>query len=246
MNTKVRNTMPRRGAGLRDERVPHPQRMKHPIQKRPTAKPVRRENSVTTASAVLPLASKRSTERIEPKWAWHFRALLKLRERLARDGRAQRDDAAESLEPHSLDIADSASDQFDHDLALTHLSAEQEALHEVEKALGRIRGGTYGVCEATGLRIGAARLRAIPWTRFSREAQLRMETEGNSKREQMGKSASLHESVSEGFDEAETAGEQKPEPEPDDEFLSSASVPRTPLAHAVKRALAKGRRRSLH
>ena len=246
MSTKATNTMPPRGAGLRDERAPHPQRMKQPIQKRPTAKPIRRNNSVTTASAVLPPASKRARERIESKWAWHFRALLKLRDRLAKDGRAQRDDAAEPLEPHSMDIADSASDQFDHDLALSHLSAEQDALYEVEEALGRIRGGTYGICEATGRRIGAARLRAIPWTRFSREAQLRLEAEGALKHEQMGKPASLHGSVGEGFDEAETAGERKPEPEPDDESLSSASVPRSSLAHDGKRPSPKSGRGSLH
>lgn len=246
MSKKATNTMPPRGAGVRDERVTHPQRMKRPIQKRPTAKPVRRANSVATAGAVLALPSKRSGERIAPKWAWHFRALLKLRDRLAQDGRAQRDDAAQPIEPHSMDIADSASDQFDHDLALTHLSAEQDALNEVDGALRRIRSGTYGICEATGRWIGAARLRAIPWARFSREAQLRLETEGNSKREQMGQSASLHESVGEGFDDAETAGEQKPEPEPDDESLSSAAMPRSPLARAGKSPSQKGGRRSLH
>jgi hypothetical protein len=35
--------------------------------------------------------------------------------------------AAEPLEPHSLDDADSAPDEFAHDLALTQLSAEQDA-----------------------------------------------------------------------------------------------------------------------
>jgi RNA polymerase-binding transcription factor DksA len=50
-------------------------------------------------------------------------------------------------------------------------SFEQEALYEIDAALKRIEDGTYGICELTGKPIPWERLEAIPWTRFSLEAQ---------------------------------------------------------------------------
>jgi DnaK suppressor protein len=42
----------------------------------------------------------------------------------------------------------------------------QETLDEVALALGRLEDGSYGICEACGEPIGAARLEAMPATRF--------------------------------------------------------------------------------
>jgi DnaK suppressor protein len=42
----------------------------------------------------------------------------------------------------------------------------QETLDEVALALGRLAEGTYGICEVGGEPIGAARLEAMPATRF--------------------------------------------------------------------------------
>ena len=42
-------------------------------------------------------------------------------------------------------------------------------LYEIEVALAKIFEGTYGICEETEEPIEAARLHAIPWTRFSLE-----------------------------------------------------------------------------
>jgi RNA polymerase-binding transcription factor DksA len=77
-----------------------------------------------------------------------------------------------------MDEADSATDEFDHDLALSQLSTERDALDEVNEALRRIAAGTYGICEESGQAIPAARLRAVPWTRFTREVEERMEQKG--------------------------------------------------------------------
>ena len=74
--------------------------------------------------------------------------------------------------------ADSATDEFDHDLALTRLSVEQDALYEINVALNRILNRSYGVCEETGRVIPSARLKAIPWTRFTREVEERLEQDG--------------------------------------------------------------------
>lgn len=116
---------------------------------------------------------------VAPKWRWHYRTLVTLRERLLRDRREKLHEAAvETIEPHSLHMADSATDEFDHDMAMTLLAVEQGALSDVEDAIQRIHAGTYGVCLATGKRIPAVRLRAIPWTRYARDAEQRLEKNG--------------------------------------------------------------------
>jgi RNA polymerase-binding transcription factor DksA len=126
-------------------------------------------------------------ERIKPKWAWHFRVLLRLRARLLQDRGSQRDEALQQLEAWSMSMADAATDEFDHDLALAALSAEQNALYEVEAAIRRIVNGTYGVCEVSGEPIPAARLKAVPWTRFTQAVELRLEQEGALTRVGIGK-----------------------------------------------------------
>lgn len=45
----------------------------------------------------------------------------------------------------------------------------RQQLFEIEQALGRIEGGTFGICEETEEYIEEDRLRAIPWTRLSIE-----------------------------------------------------------------------------
>jgi RNA polymerase-binding transcription factor DksA len=115
---------------------------------------------------------------IDPKWAWHWCVLLKLRDRMLKDKGDQLGQVAEPLEPHSMSIADSATDEFDHDLALALLSAKQDALNEVNEAIRRIVDGTYGICLETGKPISRARLRAIPWTRFSKEVEAQLEATG--------------------------------------------------------------------
>jgi RNA polymerase-binding transcription factor DksA len=132
----------------------------------------RRVPSATT-SAVVEASTRRPS--VNGKWAWHYRILLALRERRVGECLQRLEEASQLLEPHSMDIADSATDEFDHDLALSRLSTTQDALYEIDEALVRILDGSYGVCEETGQPIPAARLKAIPWTRFAREAEERLE-----------------------------------------------------------------------
>jgi RNA polymerase-binding transcription factor DksA len=112
------------------------------------------------------------------RWRWHYRALIKLRERLMKHRAELAAGIFEPLESFSMDMADQATDLFDHDVALGLVSAEQDILFEIEAALDRIRGRIYGICEATGKPIPAARLRAIPWTRFGVEAEEQLERKG--------------------------------------------------------------------
>jgi RNA polymerase-binding transcription factor DksA len=130
----------------------------------------------TLSKIILPAAGEVS--HIKSKWSWHYRTLLRLREQLWQERDEQLRHAAQPLESHGIHAADTASDEFEHALALSRISAEQDALYEIEEAIHRILNGSYGVCQSTGQPILAARLRAIPWTRFSKSAEAAQERAG--------------------------------------------------------------------
>jgi len=153
-------------------------------------------------------------------WRGRYRALLTLRERLLDERGEQLRTAATPLEPHDTHQADNATDELDHDLALAELSAEQDALYEVEEAIRRILNGTYGICELTGKAISPERLRAVPWARFSREAQERLEASGTVRKG--ARLSPLHpiaESAEASLPETESPGEEASAPSAEDETL---------------------------
>ncbi|HEX6986699.1 MAG TPA: TraR/DksA family transcriptional regulator [Planctomycetaceae bacterium] len=67
-----------------------------------------------------------------------------------------------------------AADELDTRLA-THMSGE---LAQIDAALQKFKEGRYGICEMTGVPIPIARLEALPYTRYSVEAQRLIEEEG--------------------------------------------------------------------
>lgn len=95
-------------------------------------------------------------------------------------------ESAEEISGYSLHMADSGTDNFDRDFALSLLSSDQDAIYEIEEALKRIQRGTYGLCELSGKVIPKARLEAIPWTRFTVESQSQLEKEGALKQRRLG------------------------------------------------------------
>ena len=64
-------------------------------------------------------------------------------------------ESAEEMTSYSLHMADSGTDNFDRDFALSLLSSDQDAIYEIEEALKRIEKNTYGICELTGKTIPA-------------------------------------------------------------------------------------------
>jgi len=101
------------------------------------------------------------------KWAWHFRMLRRLRERLAAECDEHLHAATAASELRPADFEDRADSETECDLLFAELRAEEDMLAEVEAALRRLRLGTYGVCEESGKRIPATRLRAMPWARYT-------------------------------------------------------------------------------
>ena len=88
--------------------------------------------------------------------------------------RSAKDDAGD-LSAYGQNMADGGINTFDRDFVLSLVSSEQEALSEIDSAIKRIREGTYGTCEVTGKPIAKERLLAVPFTRYSTEAQKQIE-----------------------------------------------------------------------
>lgn len=110
-----------------------------------------------------------------PQWAWHHRTLLALRQKALHAQSEHEKAAMAPVDKHVFDPAEIAQEESEHDVILAELHAEADRLREIDAALQRLREGTYGICEATGEPISAARLRAIPWTRYSHAAAERRE-----------------------------------------------------------------------
>ncbi len=154
------------------------------------AKARRKPHGSATASAILgrPLADvKRGGGiKVKPQWARYYAHLLELRDQLTRQRDGLAKESAQEVAGYSLHMADSGTDNFDRDFALSLLSADQDALYEIDAALKRIERKTYGICELTGKPIPGKRLEAIPWTRFTVQAQAQLEREGALRQRRLG------------------------------------------------------------
>ena len=136
-------------------------------------------------------ALKPHRSRISQKWARHYRNLVDLRDQLLLQAGKLAREATEGTPTYSMHMADAGTDSFDRDFALSMLSSDQDALYEIEEAIKRIENGTYGSCEVTGKPIPITRLDAIPWARFSADAQRQLEREGALKHRQLSAFSSL-------------------------------------------------------
>jgi RNA polymerase-binding transcription factor DksA len=99
--------------------------------------------------------------------------------------RSSKDDTGD-LSSYGQHMADAGTDTFDRDFALSLVSSEQEALTEIDSAIKRIHAGTYGTCEITQKPIAKERLLAVPFTRYSAEAQKDLERNRHRSRTQAG------------------------------------------------------------
>lgn len=131
---------------------------------------------------------------VPEKFKRYYKLLLDLRTHLTEGierhseetlKRSAKDDAGD-LSAYGQHMADAGTDTFDRDFALSMVANEQEALSEIEAAIKRIHNGTYGVCEITQKPIAKERLLAVPFTRYSAEAQKDLERNRHRARTQAG------------------------------------------------------------
>jgi DnaK suppressor protein len=178
------------------------------------AAPRGKSQASATSAAILGRSPSKDADmgeskKIKSEWQKYYQHLVDLRDQLRRqmDGLAQ--ESAQELAGYSLHMADSGTDNFDRDFALSLLSSDQDAIYEIEEALKRIEKKTYGVCELTGKVIPKARLEAIPWTRFTVEAQAQLEKDGALKSRRLGQLGTIE--TSGGSDVESDDGEEAAE-----------------------------------
>jgi RNA polymerase-binding transcription factor DksA len=100
--------------------------------------------------------------------------LLGLRDRLRNDFssltaealRAAGGEASGNLSNAPLHFADLGTDNSGHEVTLSLMETEGQAMGEVLDALRRLEEGTFGRCERCGDEIPSDRLRAVPSTRY--------------------------------------------------------------------------------
>jgi DnaK suppressor protein len=96
------------------------------------------------------------------------RRLDDLYQRDLREGRESRQEGAED----TVDVAEDAYEKEEH---FAFSATEREQLRLIDEALQRLADGTYGICLHSGQPIPLARLREMPWARYTAEVQDQVE-----------------------------------------------------------------------
>src|SRR6516225_12417960 len=110
-------------------------------------------------------------------------ALLRLHKSLVARGAALRKALAGELEDlrnykttdSTGDSADAAFDSGSEEIASQLAELEARELSQIERALARIKQGTYGLCEFCQAKIPVARLNALPYSTTCVDCQREME-----------------------------------------------------------------------
>ena len=77
--------------------------------------------------------------------------------------------------PGSGDAADVAFETAGDEMASHLAELDSRELEQIERALGRLKQGTYGVCESCSQKIPVGRLNALPYSTLCIECQREME-----------------------------------------------------------------------
>jgi DnaK suppressor protein len=73
------------------------------------------------------------------------------------------------------DSADVAFESGSEEMASQLAELDARELHQIERALQRLKQGTYGICEGCGCKIPVGRLNALPYTTLCIACQREME-----------------------------------------------------------------------
>ena len=69
------------------------------------------------------------------------------------------------------DSADAAFESGSDEMASQLAELDARELNQIERALTKLKNGTYGICEGCGGKIGVARLNALPYTTYCIDCQ---------------------------------------------------------------------------
>lgn len=108
----------------------------------------------------------------------HFKELILERRRKAKDDvermHNQIEDAKEQAgdnTAYSFHMADAGTDAMEREKLHLMIARQQKYIGYLDRALERIKNGTYGICKVTGKPIAKERLEAVPHTEISIKAK---------------------------------------------------------------------------
>lgn len=128
--------------------------------------------SVANAPAPNPPQEQRLTKTyLTPEELKHFeQILLQKRAEVLRDLEIMRNaysedsNNEESNSSYSMHMADHGTETMDKEQHFMFIARDERYLSYIDKALERIKNGTYGICAVSGLPIPKERLEAVPHT----------------------------------------------------------------------------------
>jgi DnaK suppressor protein len=100
--------------------------------------------------------------------------LLEQRRQATEDLRADQSTALES-DDGVEDVGDMSAFDLNRSTALELADRQTHLIEEIDDALQRIEGGTYGQCVRCGKPLDAERLKAVPTARYDAECQTAIE-----------------------------------------------------------------------
>src|SRR6478672_7886049 len=118
---------------------------KKPAHKSAKPHPAATAASILGQAGASPKARKNGEGKVKAEWAKFYERLIELRDQLTRQMNGLAKESAQEMAGYSLHMADSGTDNFDRDFALSLLSSDQDAMYEIEEALKRIEKNTYGI-----------------------------------------------------------------------------------------------------
>jgi DnaK suppressor protein len=69
------------------------------------------------------------------------------------------------------DVADKAANSYTKEFLFSQSNSGRSHLQHVNAAIGRLKNGSFGICEECGEPIEPKRIEAVPWTPFCRACQ---------------------------------------------------------------------------
>lgn len=90
---------------------------------------------------------------------------------LRRDSAEDQSDETSELADYDNHPADAASETFEREKDLALDRNVEHLIDAIDRALGKIESGTYGICDRCGTGIGKERLKALPYATFCIECQ---------------------------------------------------------------------------
>jgi len=76
---------------------------------------------------------------------------------------------------YSQHQADQGTDDYDRKLSLELTAQEFQLLRQIDRALEKVKEGTYGICDISGEEIPKPRLEAMPYALTTVQAQEKLE-----------------------------------------------------------------------